>query len=77
VLDHSYDATLDLLHSVSLWGEERTRRFGDLRWETDLQENASRIQGSGLSAISLRMGLVFRSTWGLVRLGGSGVKAPQ
>lgn len=54
VLDHGYDATLDLLHSVSLWGDERTRRFGDLRWETDLQENASRIQGSGLSRRSTR-----------------------
>ncbi len=71
---NTYGALLDLQHAVDLWGPERARRYGDLRWETDLEEVANKFQGPTTSSFSLRVGLVFRSTWGLIRLGTSGVR---
>lgn len=62
-------------HSASLWGFEKTDRFGDLRLETgvDLAYDHSKSTGdSGFASGNttfgtLRSSLVFRNAWGIVR----------
>jgi hypothetical protein len=73
----SYAATLGLLHSVSLWSGERTRRFGDLRWETSAEEAAGRSGGVGSTVFTVRTGLAFRSTWAVIHLGTSELSGPR
>ncbi len=64
-----YTATLALIHSVSLWSGERTRRFGDLRWQTSAMETVNHPGGLNGTAFTLQTGLAFRSTWAVIHLG--------
>lgn len=59
------------IYAVNLWGFEKSRRLGDLRFETGLGYETFR-QSSPLdedaSALSLQSSLLFRNAWGLARL---------
>lgn len=69
------EASVGLRHSLSLLGHKRTRRFGDLRWETTLDYGFEATADKGIdlegSLGQLRVGtsLVYRSTWGVFRFG--------
>ncbi len=61
-------------YSLSLWGRGKTRRLGELRWETVvalLYADASPVLGwaDPLWGVSLRSGIALRNTWGIFRLG--------
>ncbi len=65
-------AVATLGHSTDLWGIEKTERIGDFRWENNLEVISSHFDSDFFngSAIDARLttSLVFRNTWGLLRL---------
>jgi hypothetical protein len=65
-------AVAGLGHSMNLWGFEKTERIGDFRWENTLELFSSRFDSyfSQVETTDLRLttGLVFRNTWGVMRL---------
>lgn len=71
----SLEAALGVRHSMSLRGGARARRLGELRWETSLDYGFEATSDGGVeldaSLGQLRLGtsLVYRSTWGVFRLG--------
>lgn len=70
---NALEITAGLRHSASLWGFERARRLGELRWETTAdygyESLEPRIGPGSVARFQLRTGLAFRNRWGLFRLG--------
>jgi len=68
----SWTTGVTLGHSMDLWGFEKTERIGDFRWENTLDVVASHFDSPFLDASTtdarLTTSLVFRNTWGLLRL---------
>ena len=67
------EVTAGLRHSLSLWGFERARRFGELRLETTANYGyealSPRIGAGSVGRFQLGTSLAFRNRWGLFRLG--------
>jgi hemolysin activation/secretion protein len=68
----SFQATLTAGHSISLWGYEKTQRFGDLRFENTIvafyQDDSSPFALSRVSkAANFVSSLAYRSRWGVLR----------
>lgn len=67
-----YNIGAGLLHSMDLWGFERTERIGDLRWENSVRfgyaDSDSTFFSSNGSDLNLATSVAFRNTWGVMRL---------
>lgn len=67
------EVTAGLRHSLSLWGFERARRFGELRLETTANYGyealSPRIGAGSVGRFQLGTSLAFRNRWGLFRFG--------
>lgn len=67
-----WSAIATLGHSMDLWGFEKTERIGDFRWENLLDVVSNDFESGFFNSSSLEgrltTSLVFRNTWGLLRL---------
>lgn len=67
-----YSVGAGLLHSMDLWGFERTERIGDLRWENSIgfgyADSDSDFFSSNSSDLNLATSVAFRNAWGVMRL---------
>ncbi len=66
------EADLGARYSLSLWGRGRTRRLGELRWETVaglLYVETSPAFADPLWGVRLSTGIALRNTWGIFRIG--------
>lgn len=67
------EVTTGLRHSLSLWGFERSRRFGDLRLETTADYGyealTPRLGVGSVGRFRLGTSVAFRNRWGLFRVG--------
>lgn len=70
----TFSTGLEGRHSLSLWGFEKTERFGDLRLESGIYVSHSRIRASYLAddasrtSAGLSSSVVFRNAWGILRV---------
>ena len=56
-------------YACDVWGRERTRRDGDLRFEVVVDRNFSRVRSMPQATESIvSAGLAFRNVWGVLRL---------
>jgi hypothetical protein len=68
----SLESSVEARYSASLWGFERTRDFGDLRFETFARfgyDTTSPSFGGPLTQLSAGSSLAFRNGWGVFRVG--------
>jgi hypothetical protein len=69
------EASVEVRHSWSLWGPERTRRAGDLRLETSASYGyestwpSLSFAGNPVRRLAMGSSVVFRNGWGIFRLG--------
>lgn len=66
-----YSFSAGLLHSMDLWGFEKTERIGDFRWENAVQLGYADDDNSfypNRSDLQLETSLAFRNTLGVMRL---------
>jgi hypothetical protein len=71
---NAYEVAAEIRHSLDLLGRERTRRYGDLRWEVGGEIGYEGVTPSArtrtpISRATLSTALVLRNAWGVFRLG--------